>query len=99
MGQCHTQLDLLFIDKGKVAVDVKLSGKLGCSDCEIVRPKTLRGAEEDKYQNTPWALGTVTSAYPEAGKWDTVEGSLETQGAWESHHVLENSLLHMPDCS
>lgn len=33
-------------------VDVILCGRLGCSDCEIVRPKTLWGTEEDKYQNT-----------------------------------------------
>lgn len=56
-----------------------LSGRLGCSDCEIVRPKTLWGTEEDKYQNTRWALGQLTSAYPGDGKWDTVEGSLETE--------------------
>lgn len=33
-----------------------LSGRLGCSDYEIVRPKTLWGTEEDKYQNTQPAL-------------------------------------------
>lgn len=50
--QCHTQLELLFINKEEMAVDVILSGRLGCSDCEIVRPKTLWGTEKDKYQNT-----------------------------------------------
>lgn len=50
--QSHTLLDLLFINKEEVAVDVILSGRLGCSDCEIVRPKSLWGTEEDKYQNT-----------------------------------------------
>lgn len=48
----HTLLDLLFINKEKGPEDVILSVRLGCSDCEIVRPKTLWGTEEDKYQNT-----------------------------------------------
>lgn len=42
----------LFINKEEMAVDVILSGRLGCRDCEIVRPKTLWGTEKDKYQNT-----------------------------------------------
>lgn len=85
--------------QGRSGCGVILSGRLGCSDCEIVRPKTLWGVRKSRAKTTPWPLGKLTSAYPGAGKWDTTEGSLETQGAWESHHVLENNLLHMQDCS
>lgn len=43
-------------------------------------------------ENRPWTLEELTSAYPGAGKRDPMGDSLETHGAWESHHVCENHL-------
>lgn len=48
----HSVIHCWIINKEEMPVDVILSGRLGCSDWEIVRPKTLWGTEEDKYQNT-----------------------------------------------
>lgn len=49
-------------------------------------------------EDRPQALGGLTLAYPGAGKWEPMGSTLETQGAWESHHVCENNLLHVQDC-
>lgn len=40
----------------KLAGNVVLSGRLGCSNCETVKLKILLGTEEGKYQSTDLGL-------------------------------------------
>lgn len=47
-------LDMVFINKEELVMDVKIKGSLGCSDQEIVEFGILRGGNRAKNRNTAW---------------------------------------------
>jgi len=55
-----TLLDLVLTNKEGLVEDVKVGGRLGCSDHEMVKFRILRGGSRATSRIKPWTSGGLT---------------------------------------